>query len=52
MSERKAVTKTTALRYARSDLAAKKTILDELCALTLWHWEPSGADSGYFFRPS
>lgn len=37
MSERKAVTKTTALRYARSDRAAKKIILDELCALTLWH---------------
>ncbi|WP_426989452.1 integrase catalytic domain-containing protein [Pseudarthrobacter sp. Y6] len=37
MSERKAVTKTTALRYARSDRAGKKTILDELCALTLWH---------------
>jgi hypothetical protein len=37
MSERKAVTKTTALRYARSDRAAKKTILDELCALTRWH---------------
>ena len=37
MSERKAVTKTTALRYARSDRAAKKAILDELCALTKWH---------------
>jgi hypothetical protein len=37
MSERKAVTKTTSLRYARSDRAAKKTILDELCALTHWH---------------
>ena len=37
MSERKAVTKTTALRYARSDRVAKKTILDELCALTRWH---------------
>ncbi|MBE4716584.1 hypothetical protein DAD99_05165, partial [Pseudarthrobacter sp. AB1] len=37
MSERKAVTKTTALRYARSGRAAKKTILDELCALTRWH---------------
>lgn len=37
MSERKAVTKTTALRYARSDRAGKKAILDELCALTSWH---------------
>ena len=37
MSERKAVTKTTALRYARSDRAAKKATLDELCALTKWH---------------
>jgi hypothetical protein len=37
MSERKAVTKSTALRYARSDRAVKKTILDELCALTHWH---------------
>ncbi|MCD5340613.1 hypothetical protein LR392_00045 [Arthrobacter sp. AK04] len=37
MSERKTVTKTTALRYARSDRTAEKTILDELCALTHWH---------------
>ncbi|KRE71159.1 hypothetical protein ASG77_13630 [Arthrobacter sp. Soil762] len=37
VGERKAVTKTTALRYARSDRVARKTILDELCALTLWH---------------
>lgn len=35
MRESKAVAKTTALRYARSDRAAKKVILDELCALTL-----------------
>ncbi|XAS67175.1 transposase family protein [Micrococcaceae bacterium Sec5.7] len=37
MSERKAVTKTIAIRYARSDRAAKKLILDELCATTAWH---------------
>lgn len=37
MSKHKAVTKTTALGYARSDRAGKNTILDELCALTHWH---------------
>lgn len=37
MSERRAVTKTIATRYARSGRAAKKQILDELCATTGWH---------------
>ncbi|PYI63878.1 integrase [Arthrobacter livingstonensis] len=37
MSQRRAVTKTAALRYARSNRDAKKAILDELCALTHWH---------------
>jgi hypothetical protein len=37
MSERRAVTKTIAIRYMRADRAAKKIILDELCATTLWH---------------
>ncbi|WP_223253041.1 integrase catalytic domain-containing protein [Arthrobacter sp. AFG7.2] len=37
MSERRAVTKVIAIRYARSERAVKKQILDELCATTGWH---------------
>lgn len=37
MSERRAVTKVIATRYARSERAVKRQILDELCATTGWH---------------
>ena len=37
LAERKAVTETTALRYAQADKQTKSVILDELCATTGWH---------------
>jgi len=37
MSQRKAVTKATAIRYRSASKTVKATILSELCALTGWH---------------
>lgn len=37
LSERKAVTETTAIRYSQADKQTKGIILDELCATTGWH---------------
>ena len=37
LAERRALTKTIATRYARSDKAGKGRVLDELCATTGWH---------------
>ena len=37
MGERKAVTKTIAMRYRRAGMAEKRRILDELCAMMGWH---------------
>lgn len=37
LAERRALTKTIATRYARSDKVGKGRVLDELCATTGWH---------------
>jgi hypothetical protein len=40
MSQRQAVTKTSATQYKRASRMEKGTILDELCATTSWHRKP------------
>lgn len=37
LTERRAVTETTAIRYSRADKRTKGIIVDELCATTGWH---------------
>lgn len=37
LSERRAVTEMTAIRYVVADRPAKSRMLDELCANTGWH---------------
>jgi hypothetical protein len=37
LTERRAVTETTAIRYSQADKRTKGIILDELCATTGWH---------------
>jgi hypothetical protein len=40
LAERRAVTETTAIRYAQADKRTKGVILDELCATTGWLPQP------------
>ncbi len=52
MSERRAVTKAIATRYARTDRAGKRAILDELCATTGWHRNHARKALGQALRPT
>jgi transposase InsO family protein len=51
LTERKAVTKTIATRYARADKAGKGRILEELCATTGWHRNHARKALGAALRP-
>jgi hypothetical protein len=51
MSQRQAVAKTIATRYARASRAGKGAILDELCSTTGWHRSHARRALGQALRP-